>query len=69
MKHNLMNSFYRYDFNRVSSLNDIGFTNLDNTTNINGSLYISGLNILDTLIHLELVYQLYIILDQIMNLH
>ncbi len=69
MKLNLMNSFFRYDFNRVSSLNDIGFNNLDNTTNINGSLYISGLNILDTLIHMGLVYQLYIILDQIMNLH
>jgi len=33
----------------LSSLNVSGFTNLDNTTNINGSLYISGLNVLDTL--------------------
>ncbi len=33
----------------LSSLNVSGFTNLNNTTNINGSLYISGLNVLDTL--------------------
>jgi hypothetical protein len=33
----------------LSSLNVSGFTNLDNTTNINRSLYISGLDVLDTL--------------------
>jgi len=33
----------------LSSLNVSGFTNLNNTTNINGSLYISGLNVLSTL--------------------
>ena len=31
------------------SLNVSGFTALNNTTNINGSLYISGLNVLSTL--------------------
>ncbi len=33
----------------LSSLNVSGFTDLKNTTNINGSLYISGLNVLETL--------------------
>jgi hypothetical protein len=33
----------------ISSLNVSGFANLDNTTNINGTLYISGLNVLQTL--------------------
>jgi hypothetical protein len=33
----------------LSSLNVSGFTNLNNTTNINGSLYISGSNILQLL--------------------
>ncbi len=31
------------------SLNVSGFTTLNNTTNIHGSLYISGLNVLSTL--------------------
>ncbi len=33
----------------LSSLNVSGFTDLNNTTNINGSLYISGSNILQLL--------------------
>ena len=36
---------------KLLSLNVSGYTKLNNTTNINSSLYVSGLNVLQTLNH------------------
>ncbi len=60
---------YRYLMIGVSSLNVSGFTTLNNTTNINAPLNVSGINILQTLIIIVQIYQYYLIQTQIYYKH